>query len=72
MKRTYCYFIRGREHEWAVNVELKPESAKDMIADGVELGELYYTIPEWVVNAGLASVWMFCTDVFHFRNPFAQ
>jgi hypothetical protein len=71
MRRTYVYFIRGREHEWAVNVELKPESAADMRADGVELGEVWYSMPDWIVYAGLSRAWMFFADIFHFRNPFA-
>lgn len=72
MKRTYCYFIQGREHEWGINVELKPEHAKEMRQDGIELGELYYKIPDWVVYGGLSRPWMFVADIFHFRNPFAR
>lgn len=70
MKRTYIYVIRGREHEWAINIELKPEHAAEMIADGIELGKLYYSLPDWIVSAGLSRVWMFATDIFHLRNPF--
>lgn len=72
MRRTYVYFIRGREHEWGANIELNSDAAGDMIADGVELGELYYTIPDWIVYAGFSRPWMFCADIFHFRNPFAS
>lgn len=72
MRRPYLYSVRGREHEWAINVELKPEHAADMRADGVELGELRYIIPDWIVYAGMSQVWMFVADVFHFRNPFAK
>jgi hypothetical protein len=71
VKRPYVYFIRGREHEWAVNFDLKPEHAKDMRDDGIELGEVYYEIPAWVVFGGLTRIWMFVSDIFHFRNPFA-
>lgn len=72
MKRPYVYFIRGRQHEWAVNFDLKPEHAADMRADGIGLGEVRYGIPAWVVYAGLSRAWMFATDIFHFRNPFAK
>ena len=72
MRRAYVYFIRGREHQWAVNVELNESAAKDMRDDGVELGEVFYVIPNWVAQTGLSRVWMFCADVFHFRNPFAS
>ena len=72
MRRTYVYFIRGKEHEWAVNVELKPEHAAEMREDGVELGEVWYGIPGWAVYAHLSGAWMFVADIFHFRNPFAK
>lgn len=72
MRRTYVYFIRGNQHEWAVNVELEPSAAKEMIADSIELGEVYYSIPDWIVYAGLSRSWTFCADLFHFRNPFAS
>ena len=72
MRRTYLYFIRGNQHEWALNVELTEDAARDMRADEIELGEVFYSIPDWIVYAGLSRVWMFCADVFHFRNPFAN
>jgi hypothetical protein len=72
MRRPYVYFIRGHEHEWAINIDLKPEHAADMRADGVDLGELYYRIPDWIVSAGLSRAWMFAADIFHFRNPFTK
>ena len=65
MRRTYCYFIRGQHHEWAINVELTPQGAADMRADGIELGEVWYGIPDWIVVARLASAWMFVADIFH-------
>jgi hypothetical protein len=70
MRRPYVYVVRGNQHEWAVNVELKPEHAVEMRADGVELGEVYHRIPAWVVYGGLSRVWMFFEDLFQFRNPF--
>jgi hypothetical protein len=70
MTRPYVYFLRGQEHEWAVTINLSKQGAADLRADGVELGEVWYGIPDWIVYAGLSRVWMFATDVFHFRNPF--
>ena len=71
MKRPYVYFLRGAQHTWALNVELTPQSAADMRADGIELGEVWYGIPSWIVAARLGRAWMFLADIFHFRNPFA-
>lgn len=71
MRRPYVYFVRGVQHEWAINFELKPEHAADMRADGIDLSEVHYGIPAWVVNLGLARAWIFAADIFHLRNPFA-
>ena len=72
MRRPYVYFVRGQQHEWAINVDLKPEHAANMRADGIELGEVWHRIPSWVVFAGLMRAWMFGADILHFRNPFAK
>jgi hypothetical protein len=69
VKRPYVYFLRGHQHEWAVTIELTPEGAADMRADGIELGEVWYGIPAWVVQAGLARLWMAATDIWNFRKP---
>jgi hypothetical protein len=70
LKRPYVYCLRGRQHEWAVTIKLTPEGAADMRADGIDLGEVWYRVPAWVVQIGLGRLWMRATDIFHFRNPF--
>lgn len=70
MRRTCIISIRGKEHEWAITTELSSDSVRGMRADGIEVGEAYYTIPDWAVYAHMGQAWMFIVDIFHFRNPF--
>jgi hypothetical protein len=72
MRRTYVYFIRGKQHEWAIKTELALDTADDMRADGIELNEVWYSMPEWVAYTGMGRAWMFFSDILHFRNPFAS
>ena len=40
-----------------------PEHAADWRADGLDVVEIEYTIPEWVVAAGLVKPWVFGVDI---------
>lgn len=71
--REACFIIvRGHEHEWTFDVQIDPKYLAEIQADGVEIHKIEYTIPEWVVSAGLSGVWMFLCDCFHARNPFRK
>lgn len=71
--RTTCFIVvRGHEHEWVFDVEVDPKHLAEIQADGVTIHKLEYTVPAWVVDARLQSVWMFFYDCFHMRNPFRR
>lgn len=68
-KKTLAINIRGRRKSWSFKFQGDPKYLAEWREDGLEIDEVYNTIPEWAVNAGLLRVWCFVQDVFHFRNP---
>lgn len=70
MKHRYGVHIRGNQHLWIFHVDAPPEHVADWRADGLEVDELYNSIPFWAQQAGLTLLWCFVQDIFHFRNPF--
>lgn len=64
--------IKGNDHTWVINWNTTQEQMDDMNEDGLEVMELVYSIPMWVVNAGLGRVWCFFEDIFNFRNPWGR
>lgn len=69
MQRTTMH-IRGQRHEWVVNSLMPEEQIKDMRNDGIDVCILEYSMPAWVADIGLGSVWCFFEDIFRLRNPF--
>jgi len=70
MKQSCFISVRGREHQWCFDVEVDSKHLPEMQADGLEIHKLEYSVPFWIVNAGLERAWMFLYDCFHMRNPF--
>jgi hypothetical protein len=70
VKKAVCLEIRGKHHLWSIDTAMSQRQIDDMRADGVEVGELIYTIPAWAVEMGLLRPWCFVQDVWNFRNPF--
>jgi len=72
MRRKASVTVRGKCHEWCVDSDMKQAQIDAMREDGVDVGVVYYSIPEWAVACGLTRPWFFVQDVFNFRNPFAS
>lgn len=70
MKKAVTLDIRGKQHRWSVDAVMSQRQIDDMRADGVDVGELINTVPEWAVDMGLLRPWCFVQDVWNFRNPF--
>ncbi len=70
MKQRLIISVRGTRHEWNFQIMGDPKYLQEWRDDGLNVDELFHSIPEWVVNAKLASVWMFFEDLLYFRNPF--
>jgi len=62
MSDKYSICVRGKRHEWAFTVKGTAEAAEDWRADGLDVVKLEYTIPGWVVDSGLAGLWMAGAD----------
>ena len=62
--------IRGKSNEWGVPAVLSDEQIAAMRADGVEIGEIFYTIPSFLIGTPFFRVWIFAQDLWNFRNPF--
>lgn len=72
MKKPYTITIKGKEHAWSIDIQADPSHVNDWREDGLEIHEVLYSIPEWVVNIGFAKVWVFISDIFNFKNPFKK
>lgn len=72
MKQRCAIIVKGNHHTWSFHFDAKPEYIQDWRDDGLEIDEIYYAIPAWVVNLGLTRPWMFFEDLLYFRNPFAK
>jgi len=70
MKKLYSLELRGKRHEWSIEVLADPKHVEDWRADGLDVSEIENTIPQWYVDMGLpVSVWCFFQDVF-MKHPF--
>jgi len=72
MKKNYTITIKGKEKTWSINTSAKPEWVKDWCEDGLEIHEILYTVPEFVVYLGLLKPWIWCSDLFNFKNPWRK
>ncbi|WYW02613.1 hypothetical protein Peetri_00025 [Pseudomonas phage vB_PpuM-Peetri] len=78
MRKFYLWSVKctciytGEVHHLGGGSWLTKSQAKVLQDDGIELGILLNTVPEWVVDMGLLKPWCFLQDLFAFRNPFPQ
>lgn len=66
MKR-YALTVRGSRKTWSFTLNADLAHVEDWRADGLEVDELVYSIPAWVVDLGGTWLWCRCSDVFNFR-----
>lgn len=59
----YTVTVRGRSKEWACVVS--EEQAKAMEEDGFEVVLIENSIPAWVVDLGLAHIWIAAEDLWN-------
>lgn len=71
MKRKMSITVRGKGHTWSFEFDGDPKYLEEWRADGLEVDELIYSIPEWL-PVPLFRVWCFLQDCFYLRNPFAN
>ena len=62
----YAVEIKGRDYVWHVYVQ--EAAVEDMRADGIEVMEVYNTIPVWVVDWGLLGVWCAAQDAWNWPS----
>lgn len=70
IKKKCTVTIKGKDKIWSFEIWAQDSWIKDWREDGLEINEVIYSIPEWVVKLRLIKVWMRCSDIFNFRNPF--
>lgn len=64
--------IQGKQHKWGITTPLPMKTIELMREDGVDVGILENSIPEWVVDLGLLYPWCFFQDLWNFKNPFRK
>jgi hypothetical protein len=62
--------VRGKRSSWGVDWQASQAQIDAMRADGIDVGIVANSIPEWVVDIGLARPWCFFQDIWNFKNPF--
>jgi hypothetical protein len=62
--------VRGKRSSWCVNWQASRQQIEAMRADGIDVGIVANSIPEWVVDIGLARPWCFFQDIWNLKNPF--
>ena len=62
--------IQGKNIKWAVTADMPEHQIQAMREDGLEVGIIVNSMPMWVLNAGLATPWMFFQDLWNLNNPF--
>lgn len=58
----YEVTVRGKCHLWSIPVTAA--QAKAMSDDGFEVIEVHNSMPSWVFECGLATVWCFAQDIY--------
>lgn len=69
MKQLLAITVRGKQHTWTFHFDGDPKYLQEWRDDGLEVDELYNTIPEWLPGWAIRP-WCFIQDCFCFRNPF--
>lgn len=69
MKRRMAITVRGNQHIWSFKFEGDPKHLEEWRADGLEVYEVYNTIPAWLPS-WLLRPWCFIQDCFYLKNPF--
>lgn len=64
MKRRMEIEVRGREHSWGFIFEGDPAHLETWRADGLEVSEVLYIIPLWVVKLRLTPLWCRAQDAW--------
>ena len=72
MKTRLSISVKGNNHRWSFRIDADPKYLEEWRADGLEIDEVYNSIPEFIVNLGLTRIWCFFEDLFYFRNPFTN
>jgi hypothetical protein len=63
--------VRGKRSSWDVAWQASKAQIDAMRADGIDVGIVANSIPEWVVDIGLARPWCFFQDIWNLKNPMA-
>jgi hypothetical protein len=64
--------IRGKHSTWGVDWDASQKQIDAMRQDGIEVGIIMNSIPQWVVELGYGPtrVWCFIQDIWNLKNPF--
>lgn len=69
MKKHYSLTVRGENKVWIFDILAEPPHVEEWRDDGLDVGEVCNTIPEWYVNAGLpVGLYCFFQDFFNLRK----
>lgn len=64
--------VRGERKTWGITWDASKDQIEAMRADGIEIGIVMNSIPEWVAELGYGPTraWCFFQDVWNLKNPF--
>lgn len=66
--------VRGKTSSWDVSWDAPQSQIDGMREDGIDVGIIMNTMPEWVVVLGYwpARTWCFFQDIWNLKNPFSK
>lgn len=70
MKQTLSITVHGKRHKWCFNFTGDPKDLEEWRADGLEVYEVFNTIPAWAVRIGLMRPWVAVQDAWRWLRCF--
>lgn len=67
-KKLYGVIVRGKEHTWEFETWVDEKYVQEWKDDGIEIDHICNTIPDWIVNIGLARIWVWLQDHYIIPN----
>jgi hypothetical protein len=66
MKKKFSIELKGKEHLWAIHIEIDPRDVADMIADDVNI-EVLHNIVSSNINHKHIYTYSILQDLFNFK-----
>lgn len=66
MVKSISITVKGRHKTWAFTFQGDPKHIAEWQADGLNVAEVYNTVPYWAQQLGLTRLWCRVQDAWQF------